>query len=251
METKFQTSFIPKRPTASAIGGSSSSAPRRHYTSSIFMTVSTIIFVLSILGTGGVFAYKQYLINAQETYKIDLATREKQFNTDLIEQLKSQNIKIDEAHRLLNSHLALSQIFDVLSKLTIQDVSFKSLDVSTPASGNDGIKISLQGFGTSLSAVAFQSDVLSQLDQYGLRKIVKNPILSNPTLNTNGAVSFGFTAVVDPASMSYENLISPPADNTSTTNTNTNTNSNTNSTTSSSNNNVTNTTTAPNPFTSQ
>jgi hypothetical protein len=253
METKFQTSFIPKKPTVSAIG-SVSSAPRHRYTSSIFMTIATIIFIISILGTGAVFAYKQYLINAQETYKIDLATREKQFNTDLIEQLKGQNIKIDDARSLLANHVALSQIFDVLSRLTIENVSFKSLDVSSPTTGSDGIKISLQGYGTSLSAVAYQSDVLSQLDQYGLRKVVKNPILSNPTLNTNGAVSFGFTAVIDPSSMLYENLISPQTDtsgsNTGTTNAGTNINGNSVST-STGTDATGNTGGTVNPFTSQ
>ena len=207
METKFQTSFIPKKPTSSTIGATSP-APRRH-TSSIFMTISTILFILSLAGAGGVYAYQQYLISAQQTYKDDLATREKQFNVDLIEQLKSENVKIDLAHQILNNHLALSQIFDIIGRMTIESVRFMSLDLSVPSSLNDGIKITLQGYGTSYSAVAFQSDVLGQLDQYGLRKIIKNPILSNPALGNAGSVSFGFSAVVDPASLSYEKAVTP------------------------------------------
>jgi hypothetical protein len=208
METKFQTSFIPKKPAISTIGAISS-APKRHYGASIFMTIGTVIFILSLAGAGGAYAYKQYLISAQETYKKDLATREQQFNIDLIEQLKGENVKIDLARQLLNNHLAMSQIFDIIGRLTIENVRFMSMDVSTPKAASDGIKVSLQGYGTSFSAVAFQSDVLNQLDQYGLRKVVKNPILSNPALGASGAVSFGFVATIDPGSLSYEKSVSP------------------------------------------
>lgn len=211
METKFQTSFIPKKPTASAIG-SVSSAPHPKHGASIFMTVATVLFIASIVAAGSAYGYKQYLINDQVTQKENLAAREKEFNTDLIEKLKNQSIKIDYARRLLNNHLAVSQMFDVIGRLTIENVRFVSLDLSTPTSNLDeGIKVSLQGAGTSLSAVAFQSDVLGKLDDYGLRKIVKNPVITNPTLNTTGAVSFGLTAIIDPSTFSYEKLVTPAA----------------------------------------
>jgi len=216
METKFQTSFIPKKPAASAIGNVSSVSHK--HTTSIFMTIATLLFIVSLAGAGGAYAYKQYLLSAQDTYKQDLATREQQFNTDLIQQLKAENVKIDLAHQILNSHIALSQIFDIIGRMTIETVRFLSLDVTVPSvptpgsaqsATTDGVKISLQGYGTSFSAVAFQSDVLGQLDQYGLRNIVKNPIISSPALGTNGTVAFGFSAVVDPSSLSYENMIAP------------------------------------------
>jgi hypothetical protein len=207
METRFQTSFIPKKPTTSTIGGISS-APKHRHGASVFMSIATVLFILSLVGAGGTYAWKQYLISAQDTYKQDLATREKQFNIDLIEQLKGANVKIDMAHKLLTNHLALSQIFDIIGRMTAENVRFLSMDVSVPKSGSDGVNVSLQGYGTSFSAVAFQSDVLNQLDQYGLRKIIKNPILSNPALGGNGAVSFGFVATVDSGSLSYEKSVS-------------------------------------------
>jgi len=209
METRFQTSFIPKKPAASAIGGAS--APKRKHGASIFMTISTVLFILSLAGAGAVYAWKQYLLSAQDSYKQTLSTREQQFNIDLIEQLKGENVKIDMAKQLIQNHLALSQIFDIIGRLTIENVRFMSMDVTAPTTGSDGVKVSLQGYGTSLSAVAFQSDVLNQLDQYGLRKVVKNPILSNPSIGTGNTVSFGFSATIDPASLSYENSVAPAA----------------------------------------
>ncbi len=68
----------------------------------------------------------------------------------------------------------------------------------------------MKGYGSSFSAVAFQSDVLGKLVDYGLRGIVKNPILSDPSLDVNNSVSFGFTATIDPSTLSYEKSLGIP-----------------------------------------
>lgn len=204
METKFQTSFIPKKPMA-PIGGPST--PTKHRGTSFFMGLAIIIFVLSLAAVGGAFAWKQVLLSQQLGYQQDLATREKQFNTDLISQLKETNVKIDMAKQLLANHLALSQIFGLIGRVTIENVRFMSMDLDAPTKSGDDIKVTLSGYGTSLSAVAFQSDVMNKLEQYDLRKVIKNPILSDPSLDNNGTVAFGFTASIDPSSLSYEQSV--------------------------------------------
>ncbi len=215
METKFQTSFIPKKPTASTIGGISPVSHQRP-TASIFMTIAVLIFIISIASAGGMYAYKQYLLASKTTYQQQLDAHKKEFNLDLITKLNSENIKITKARSILKNHVALSQIFDIIGKVTIENVRFMSLDVTVPPGGGD-VKISLQGYGTTLSDVAYQSSVLAQLETLNLRDVVKNPILSNPAFGGNGnTVGFNLSAVVDPASLSYENLVSP-ASGTSTT----------------------------------
>lgn len=207
METKFQTSFIPKKPIAPAGSGLSTQPPKHHVAGSFFLTVSVVIFVLSLAAVGGVYAWKQVLLSQQASYQADLAAREKQFNTDLISQLKETNVKIDMARQLLQNHLAVSGIFKLIGSITTDNVRFMSMDLSGPQKAGDDLKVTLSGYGTSLSAVAFQSDVLNQLEQYGLRKVIKNPILSDPSLDSSGTVSFGFTASVDPSSLSYESSV--------------------------------------------
>jgi hypothetical protein len=218
MEPKFQTSFIPKKPiSAPSVNVLRSAGP--HKGTSVFMTLAVVLFIVSLAGVGGAYAWKQYLTSAQATYKSDLAAREKQFNIDTIEQLKQVNVQIDTAKSVLANHIALSQIFSIISQMTIESVRFLGLDVTVPDNLSDGVKISMTGYGTSLAAVAFQSDVLSRLDQYGLRKIIKNPILSNPSLDSSsGDVSFGLTAVVDPSSLLYEKSVGGTAVGTSTVN---------------------------------
>ena len=202
METKFQTSFIPKKPFT-PVGGLNVQAPKSH-TSSLFMTLAVLLFVISLAAAGGMYFWKSYLLSSQAAYKIQLAEREKQFNADLIEELKRQNIKIDIAKNLIANHIAVSQIFDIIGRLTIEKVRFTSMDLAVGANANEGLTVNLSGYGTSLSAVAFQSDVLGQLEKYGLRKVVKNPILSNPSVGADHTVSFGLSATIDPASLSYQ-----------------------------------------------
>lgn len=214
METHFQTSFIPKKPIAS-VGGSA--LPPRHRSVSIFLMVSVLVFVLSLAAAAGTYVWKNILISAQDGYKVSLVDRQKQFNPTLISQLKDTNVKIDMAKQLLANHLAISEIFDIVSRLTIENVRFFNLDVITGAGstamsgqGND-IKISMRGSGANFSAVAFQSDVLNKLEQYGLRTTVKNPILSDPVLDSNGAVSFGFSASISQKDVSYTKSVSTQA----------------------------------------
>ncbi|MBU6231879.1 MAG: hypothetical protein KGI45_00855 [Patescibacteria group bacterium] len=214
MEPKFQTSFIPKKVAAPAVsfGGIKPSRSGSHIGSGIFMTIATVLFLVSVAALVGSYLWRGYLVNQQDTLKKDLADREQQFNISLMTQLKSINVQIDTARQLLVNHIAVSQIFGILSKFTIQDVRFLSMDLSTPASAQGhnaggGVTITMTGRGTNLSAVAFQSDVLDSLGDYGLTNIVKNPIISDPSVDQTGLVSFGFTATVDPASLSYEQEI--------------------------------------------
>lgn len=173
------------------------------------MGLAVLLFIASLAVTGGAYAWQQILVNTQDSYKKDLAASEQQFNLDLISQLKEVNIKIDLAKQLLANHLAMSEIFGLIGKLTTQDVRFTTLNVTGPQTAGGDVNIKLAGYGTSFSAVAFQSDVLNELDQYGLRNIVINPILSDPQLAGDGTVSFGFTASINPASISYEQSVAP------------------------------------------
>jgi hypothetical protein len=192
MDPKFQTSFIPKK--MPMIGSSVPTAPKGGSGTSIFMILAVLVFIISLAAAGGSYLYRDSVTAKQIVLKKQLSDRENQFNISLIEQLKATNVKIDAAKQLLTNHVAFSQIFAIISQLTIENVRFMSLDVGAPADigATDGVKISMHGYGTSFTAVAFQSDVLGKLQQYG-------------------TVSFGFTATVKPSSLLYSKNFTPVA----------------------------------------
>jgi hypothetical protein len=180
--------------------------PKVHGTS-LFMAIAIFLFVASLGVLVGAYFWKYFLTTTNKEYKEVLASREKQFNIDLIEKLKAINVQIDSAKRLVNNHVALSTAFNILEKITIEDVRFLSLDFKKAADSN-AVTVNVKGYGKNLPAVAFQSDVVADLSQYNLEKVVRNPIVSNPVLEANGTVSFSFTAEIDGESVSYKKSVS-------------------------------------------
>lgn len=202
MDPKFQTSFIPKKPILSEQKPTSKGAP-----TSVFMFVCTTIFLVSLAGAGLTIFLKSTLNNSQQNYIVELQKAEERFDTALIEQLRKANVKINLTEGLLKNHLAVSEIFSILSRLTIEGVRFTSFDFSSPEEVGDGIRISLEGVGNSFSAIAFQSDVFGKSREYGTNKVIRNPVVSDLELNENGTVGFTFTALISPAEVSYESIL--------------------------------------------
>lgn len=209
METHFQTSFIPKKPSSSIPGGGLtplsplSGQHRSHSIGNLYMAVAVVLFVISVLSIGGVYGWKRVLLSSQAKYQKDLSTVETSFNIEQISFLKAQAAKINLARGLVTNHLAASRIFSVISQLTDENVRFQTMDLTVPAGNQSAFQLTLTGYGRSFPSVAFQSDVLNSLEKYGLHGTVKNAIVSDPTLNHDGSVTFGFTAQVDPANFYY------------------------------------------------
>lgn len=211
MDTKFQTSFIPKKPLLA-----DQKVSHQNAGTSIFMFVAVIIFIISVAGAVFSLIWKSVLLKSQDNYKAQLVEAEKRFNTTLIEELKKANTKIDFSKQLLKNHLSVSEIFPIIGRLTIEGVKFNSFDFSAPSKDSDGIKISMHGVANSFSAIAFQSDVFGQSQKFGTNKILKNPVLSDLSLDANGNVGFTFTTVINPVDVSYEKILNGEIDATST-----------------------------------
>jgi len=201
METHFQTSFIPKKPLAQSEG----SNPAVKNEASLIFSFGLFLFIVSILITGGAYGWKYYLIQQRTTYINTLKEQQTQFNPSRITLLKSIDTKIGIAKTLLANHLAISQIFDKIARLTADNIRFVSMDVSSPGGGKS-VTVSLNGYGPSYQVVAFQSDALGKLELQGLRGEVINPVLSNPVQNQNSTVSFDFSATINPASILYNSV---------------------------------------------
>ena len=144
MDTKFQTSFIPKKPI---ISDPNVTIRRSGGGTSIFMFVAIIIFVLSLGGIGFTFAWKEVLLEKQLAKQLELKEKEASFNETLIDQLKKANTKIDLGNQLLKKHMAVTELFDIVSQLTIQGVKFNSFEFSNAeapkSSGNTPSNLSL------------------------------------------------------------------------------------------------------------
>jgi hypothetical protein len=203
METKFQTSFIPKKPVVTTAGG------EHHGPSgtSVLMFVAMLIFIGSIGWAVGATLGVGYYTRQQEDYKINLAENEKQFKTPLIEELSRANTKIDLAKQLIKNHVAVSEALTIIAALTAEKVKFTDFEFSADAKNASSYRIKMRGLADSFNSIAFQSDVFGKSLKYGTNKVVKNPILSDLTVDTNGDVKFNFSAELAAPDISYENVL--------------------------------------------
>lgn len=192
METKFQTSFIPKKPLIPETGFG------KRESISFFMLIGVVLFTLSILSAGGVFVWNKILERKQIEYQNVLDANRKAFDADITE-FKRFNSKINLSKELLDNHLSVSEVFKIVGQLTAESVRFNDFTFSLPTNSKDGVTVTMKGTGNSFSTIAFQSDELAK------NKVIKDPIISDLNLDQNGLVSFTFNGTIPVSQIFYKN----------------------------------------------
>ncbi len=195
MDPKFQTSFIPKKPL---IQTTNNKQPR---TVNFFTLISLIIFITTVILAAGVWGYEKYLTKNITALETTLNTELEKFDPTLVAELGRLDIRLKSAKNLLNQHIALSSLFEFLSKVTLPTVRFSSFRY---AISGQKITINMSGQAKSFSAVALQA---SELQQEKNLNYIKSPLFSNLSLDTTGNVMFDFTGIVDSSRILYRNYI--------------------------------------------
>lgn len=195
MDTKFQTSFIPKKPLVPSIGIGKSG---RHV--SFFSIIIIFVFLVSLLGATAVFVYEKYLTTRIANMQQSLAQAEASLDPALISEWVRLDKRIESSKEILNVHVALSSFFDILQDMTLKNVQFKNFGYIINSSQK--INIAMDGVADSFATVALQSDEFAKK-----AKSIGSQLFSNIDLDRSGNVNFRFTATLDPALILYKNTI--------------------------------------------
>jgi hypothetical protein len=196
MEPKFQSSFIPKGPLATSGQMAGIQQTKKH---GLFGFIASGIFVISIVLAIGVFGYKLYLRSSITKMGSDLTAAKAKLDPDTIDQISRLNARLIATQTLLDNHVVLSPFFAFLEASTVKGVRFTNFEYTT---NEKGITVTMKGQASGYATVALQSDI------FGKTKYFKDPTFSNLDLDAKGNVIFSFTAVVDPALVSYKSEIS-------------------------------------------
>ncbi|KKW11487.1 MAG: hypothetical protein UY50_C0012G0006 [Parcubacteria group bacterium GW2011_GWA2_49_9] len=202
MPIQIQTSFVPKKTplsTSSVSAGGGRSV-------NLLAIISLSIFFIIVGLSATVFFYKSSLVNSIMEMDALLAAAKKSFEPEFIDEAAKLNIRIEGARELLNSHRALSPLFDLLEKKTLENVRFQDFNFMA-AEGKDAT-LSMLGQARSFNAVALQSDV------FGAEKAFKDPVFSNFTLNESGDVIFNFRTTIAAELLHYRETVLGAADTT-------------------------------------
>ena len=198
MDPKFQSSFIPKNPTAFTATGAV--VGRRVEDRGLLSFLALIIFIISILLAIGMVGYKFYLKYRIETMGADL---EKALTTivpepEIVRELIRFDNRIISTRELIAKHHVLSHLFEFLEISTPKAVRFNDFRYSTT---EQGIELSMRGEARGYAALALQADIFSKSEDF------KDPIFSDLNLNERGDVDFSFKTRIDPSLLSYSKEI--------------------------------------------
>ena len=197
METKFQTSFIPKKSVTESV----SSRPAV----GLLLLIAIILLLISLSVAGWVYLEKQTLISYIGKDKIKIEANKSNFETATIEDTVRLDSRIKVANELIAKHLSVSPIFSFIEARTLKNVRFKSFIFSangTDSAGNHILKIDMSGQAKNFETLASQADEFGKPEYRG---VVKDPVFSSLDLATDGSVNFSFTASIVPDFVKYQN----------------------------------------------
>jgi len=197
MDTKFQSSFIPKQPVNQS---------SRHVSgSNIFFLISFLIFVVGMVGAGAVYLWDKQMDAKIASVNENLSKARNSFDQNTVKEFSRLNDKINASDALLKQHVAPSVLFKVIGDTTLQNARFA--DFKYTNAGADKISVSMNGEAVSYEAVALQASAFTNPK---LRNVFRSPIFSDPNLDNNGVATFSFTTGIDPTLLNYYKLQSDP-----------------------------------------
>lgn len=198
MESNIKASFIPdKMPNAQR--GASAPKSSSGSAADILMLVAVVILAVALALSAGVFLYDSFLDANVQKKGEQLQRAQQAFEPALVEELVRLDLRLQAAGDVLARHLAPSEIFNLLEELTLQSVSYSSLDYSI--NEDDTIAIRMKGKAGSVNAVALQASV------FGQHNAIISPIFSDIDLVSDG-VTFSVSAIVNPTSLRYTTVFS-------------------------------------------
>jgi hypothetical protein len=197
MEPKFQSSFIPKGPLATP--GFTPAAKTKP--SGLFSLFCLFVFVLSLIGSVGIFGYNWYLSSKITKMGNDLQDARAAFEPETIKELTRLDARLVGTRDLLAQHTVLTPLFEFIESSTLKSVRFSSLEYSASTNAANGVTLSMKGQAHGYASVALQADIFNK------SKYIKNPLFSDLTLDDKGNVTFAFKGGLDPNLVSFKKYL--------------------------------------------
>lgn len=196
MENSFQTSFIPKKPIVS----NGASPISNNKAVSISMIVSVFIIVVIILSSFGLFLYKDYLTKNKADLIDSLSKAKNSFDSATIGELELYDQRTGAAKSILDNHIILSPLFELINKLTLSSIQYTAFNHES----KDGtFSVKMSGIARDYKSIALQSEVFNKEEGGKFNDV----IFSNLTKNKENLVTFDLEFNVDPSLLSYTKSI--------------------------------------------
>lgn len=182
MPQKVPTSFVPKQPVRTV------RRPKARGPLSIFAVAALVLIGAAIVLAGLVFGYEFYLKQTKQQKETELNALQASVEPQAVEELARLSQRLVISRELLDNHVAVSAIFSMLERDTVQGVSFSDFELTTVPSGD--VEILMDGVASSFNALAYQSVVFRD------NPFLRNQIFEDTTVTEEGDVTFSFSGIV-------------------------------------------------------
>jgi len=217
MDEQFRTSFIPKPPRTHR-GGSKTSFGfyERKQSGSPLATISLFILILSLIALGVmhllVWLADRDIVRMNEA----LEAKRQQFRPDQIQRYKRFDERLKLTEGVLGNHTVASEVFSLLSTVTLPTVRFTSFDFVEEFI--EGTEIEVDGqlvrteptvrFSVSLEGEAGSfSDVVLQASGFKNHASIRESSFSDFRLDEGGRVTFSAELVLNPELIDYTSFV--------------------------------------------
>jgi hypothetical protein len=200
MDSKIPTSFIPKDTIRTDLR-------TRREPVGILSIIALVILAGSLVYLAGIYVYRSTVYNEINSpctntgggagscgLRASLTVETQDFERSKLEDLKRLDTKLKNGASVLNNHIAMRPLFNLLSTVTGQNIQYKKFDFNDTG-------LSIGGVAKSYEDIAFQQKVFAT--DPGAKKLIRNFSFSDFNLDPKGQVSFNLTLVVDPSLLSY------------------------------------------------
>ena len=160
-----------------------------------------------VLGSGGAYLYKNYLMKSITKMESDLNLAKNRFEPVKINQLKLLDERLQSSSDILTKHIAISPIFEALQVITMKTIRYTKFSYDFGDKNKILVKISGQAIG--YRSVALQAELFSK------NKNLIDPSFSNLSLDDKGNVLFDLEFSVDQSFVDYKQMLKVESDNSS------------------------------------
>lgn len=182
-----RTTFVPRRPT---LASPQVAAPRGPDFVALF---ATLIFLFSAIAAGGVYAWRWNLSRQIDGQAAQLAAARDSFDARFVEQASLLNDRIVAANKILDSHLAPSELLNIFEQFTIRSISFQTFSAIHQTDGS--VDITASGVGRKFESVVLQSDWFGD-GPAGDGARLRDVVFSRLGENDRREATFNFSATI-------------------------------------------------------
>ncbi len=197
MEQNFDTSFIPKRPIFKEEAGI-----RRHEPIPVVTLVGFAVFFAALILTGLVFFLHKKDFNSVQSLATQLATEKERFNPQTIEELKAVSTRLRYAKDVIDNHVAVSPLLDLVQAVTLKSLYYDGFDLTKDE--KTGYQLRLLGKAPSYGLL------YAQVEAYRADPKIRGVEVVNMQLDERtGGTTFEVRLTLSPEVMKYDPLPAP------------------------------------------